>query len=413
MPGLLLHVIFFAALGGATLAAAEPLLEKIDLFEAGKDGYALYRIPGIAVTRTGTALAYCEARKTDRGDWGAIDIYLRRSEDGGRTWAQRTKVAGIEGPHRKNPAALAQGLAGEGEVTYNNPVVIPDAKTGAVHLLFCYEYMRAFYMRSDDDGRTFSKPVEITSAFEGFRSRYPWRVLATGPGHGIQLRTGRLVVPVWISTATGGHAHRPSVSSVIYSDDHGKTWRAGDIAIPDTPEFVIPNEAAVVELADGRVMLNARSESNAHRRIVVYSKDGATGWSRPSFQHDLLEPICMAGLARLTVKPKDDRNRLLFSNPDNLDRRDGKAEPGRNRDRRNLTVKLSYDEGGTWRVAKPLEPGWSGYSDLAVAGDGTILCFYERGGLAEDHFKTAALTLARFNVEWLTSGDDRLSREKP
>ena len=391
------------------LPAAEPFLEKSDLFEAARNGYALYRIPGAVVTRQGTVLAYCEARKGERGDWGTIDIHLRRSIDGGRAWDKPRKIAAIEGPHRKNPAALEQKLASEGEVTYNNPVAIPDLKTGAIHFLFCYEYMRAFYMRSDDDGQTFSKPVEITAAFERFRVDYPWRVIATGPGHGIQLQTGRLVVPVWLSTSTGGHAHRPSVTSVIYSDDHGRNWHRGEIALPDTPEFIIPNEAAAVELANGRVMLNARSESKAHRRIITYSKDGAKGWSEPFFHSDLLEPICMAGLARMTMKPPGDRNRLLFSNPNNLERLDGNAEPGKNRDRRNLTVQLSYDEGETWSVSKPLEPGWSGYSDLAVTHDGTILCFYERGGLDENHFKTAALTMARFNLEWLTDGKDHLT----
>jgi Neuraminidase (sialidase) len=391
------------------LQGAEPFLEKSDLFEAGRDDYSVYRIPGVVVTRLGTVIAYCEARKTERGDWGTIDIYLRRSTDGGRAWSRARKTAAVEGPHRKNPAALLQKLATEGEVTYNNPVAIADMKTAAVHFLFSYEYMRAFYMRSDDDGQTFSKPVEITATFEEFRSDYPWRVIATGPNHGIQLRTGRLIVPVWLSSSTGGHAHRPSVSSVIYSDDHGKSWHRGDIAVPDTADFVFPSESAAVEPASGGVMLNVRSESKAHRRIVTYSKDGATGWSKRFFHPELLEPICMAGLARMTMKPPADRNRLLFSNPSNLERLDGNAEPGKNRDRRNLTVKLSYDEGETWAVSKPLEPGWSGYSDLAVTHDGTILCFYERGGLDENQFNTAALTMARFNLEWLTEGKDHLT----
>ncbi|MGC3966856.1 MAG: sialidase family protein [Pirellulales bacterium] len=167
-------------------------------------------------------------------------------------------------------------------MTYNNAVGFAD-RDGTVHFLFCLEYCRCFYIRSDDDGQTFSKPVEITSAFEKFRSEYDWKVLATGPAHGIQLRSGRLIVPVWLSTGTGGHAHRPSVTSTIYSDDHGRTWHAGDIAVPNTDEWVFPNETVVVELADGRVMLNVRSESKNHRRIVTISPDGATGWSTPKF----------------------------------------------------------------------------------------------------------------------------------
>lgn len=389
-----------AILGAGTLNAA-PSMSKLDLFESGRDGYELYRIPGMAVTGKGTVLAYCEARKTARGDWGAIDIHLRRSEDHGRSWGPPRKISQVPGPHRKNPMAMAQNLGREGEVTYNNPVAIPDQKTGAIHFVFCYEYMRAFYIRSDDDGRTFSEPVEITQTFDEFRRDYPLKVLATGPGHGIQLRNGRLVIPVWISTATGGHAHRPSVTSVIYSDDHGKTWKRGDIAIADTPEFIIPNETCAVELADGGVLLNARSESKAHRRILVTSRDGATGWSKPRFHPELLEPICMGSMVRLSGK------RLLFANPDNLDVSRGKPVEGRNRDRRNVTVKLSEDDSLTWPVKRTIEAGWSGYSDLAVARDGTILCLYERGGLGDDHFRTAALTLARFNLEWLSEGKSR------
>ena len=105
---------------------------------------------------------------------------------------------------------------------------------------------------------------------------YDWKVLATGPNHSIQLKNGRLVVPVWLSTGTGGNAHRPSVTATIYSDNQGKTWKAGDIAVPCTEEWINPNETVAIELNDGRVMLNVRSESKAHRRLVTISPDGVT-----------------------------------------------------------------------------------------------------------------------------------------
>ncbi len=401
-----IHRIGLPALLLASLSAvAQPMLEKADLFEAASRGYNIFRIPGIVVTAKGSILAYAEARKSDRGDWGPIDIVLRRSTDQGKTFSEAKVIAQVDGPKQKNPVALAQSLARPDDVTYNNPVAIAGRKPGVVHFVFCLEYARAFYMRSDDDGQTFSKPVEITSAFEPFRKEYDWKVLATGPGHGIQMKNGRLVVPVWLSTGTGGHAHRPSVASVIYSDDQGRTWKRGDIAVPNTDESVNPSETMAIQLADGRVALNVRSESKTHRRLVTYSRDGARGWTKPEFQQQLVEPICMASLTRLSQKPA--KNRILFSNPDNLGRADGKEEAGKNRDRRNLTVKLSYDEGRTWPVSKPLEPGLSGYSDLAAGAGGTIYCLFERGGKQGDHFKTVALTLARFNLEWLTDGKDK------
>lgn len=385
--------------------SAGSLLEKIDLFESGKDDYALYRIPGIVVTKKGTVLAYCEARRSGKSDWDNIDIMLRRSADGGKTWSPRVKIADVPGPKTKNPVALAQKLANTDDVTYGNPVAFAN-RDGSAQFLFCLEYCRCFSMRSDDDGVTWTKPVEITASFEKFRPEYDWKVLATGPGHGIQLKDGRLVVPVWLSTGTGGHAHRPSVTSTIFSDDNGRTWQRGGIAVPNTDEWINPNETVVVQLADGRVMLNVRSESKAHRRLVTISPDGATGWSKPRFDDALLEPICMASIIRLSEKPASDKNRLVFSNPHNLARADGKEEAGKSRDRKNLSIKLSEDEGQTWRFDKVLESGFSAYSDLAVLPDGTILCFYERGRGADSSQKRptsyAFLTLARFNLKWLT-----------
>jgi len=363
----------------AAVCVAAPRFEKAVLWTHDTEGYSNYRIPGIVVTKAGTVLAYAEARKAPRTDWGESDILIRRSTDGGRTFSPPMRIGHMEEQFAKNPAAIArkQGI-GQG-TTYNNPVAIADRR-GAVHFVFCVEYMRAFYMRSDDDGRTFSKPVEITSAFDGFRKSYPWAVLATGPGHGIELKNGRLLVPVWISLGTAGTGHSPSVAATIYSDDRGATWKAGEIAGPDTPEMPAPNETAAVQLGDGRVMLNIRAASKTQRHIVTFSKDGATQWTSPRFDDQLFEPVCFASLARLG------KNRLLFVNPDSAQR-----------ERRNLTVRLSEDDGRTWKVKRAIEPGPSAYADLAVLRDGTILCLYESG--MKMPYET--LSLARFNREWL------------
>ena len=392
----LAYVIIFALSG--LLAAAEPIIEKQDLFTAGEDpAYKIYHIPGIVVTAKGSVLAWCEARKRPAGvsDWDDIRILLRRSTDDGKTWSAPKSIANVEGPKQKNPFALKMKNVDPNDVTYNNPVLIAD-KDGAVHMLFCLEYERVFYQRSDDDGVSWSQPSEITAAFEPFKKHYDWKVLATGPNHSIQLKTGRLVVPVWLSTGTGGNAHRPSVTATIYSDDQGKTWKAGDIAVPCTEEWINPNETVAIELNDGSVMLNVRSESKAHCRLVSTSKDGATGWSRPKFDAALLEPICMGGIVRYN---QGGQSLILFSNPHNLDKEKGKPEPGQSRDRKNVSVKISRDEGQTWPVNKLIENGPSMYSDIAVTPSGAILCFYGRG--TKPGFAGVGLTLARFNLEWL------------
>ena len=211
----------------AEISPAAAFLEKQDLFKAGDDpAYNIYHIPGVVVTAKDTVLAWCEARKRPAGasDWDDVRILLRRSTDDGRTWSPPRSIADVPGPKAKNPAALRLKGVDPSAVTYNNPVLIAD-RDGTIHMLFCLEYMRCFYQRSADDGLTWSAPTEITSTFETFKKDYAWTVLATGPNHSIQLRTGRLIVPVWLSTGNGGNAHRPSVTATIYSDDQGKTWR--------------------------------------------------------------------------------------------------------------------------------------------------------------------------------------------
>lgn len=366
--------------------AAEPQLQQVNLFEAGQGGYELYRIPGIVATPRGTLLAYCEARKSARADWGHIDILLRRSADGGKTWTEPQKVVQLEGKFDRNPAAVAQGLGKAGEITINNPLAIVDAKRNVVHFLYCVEYNRLFHMTSDDEGATFSKPAEITSTIAGFRPDYDWQSFAVGPGHGIQLEDGRLLATVWLSTGKGGHAHRPSIVSTIYSDDGGKTWQRGDIVAGEQRPLLNPSESIVAELSDGRVMINLRSESKEHRRAYAISPDGASKWTEPKFDDALKEPVCMASIVRFSgsggKKPM-----LVFANPDT------------ERGRKNLSAKLSNDDGKSWQVNRVLEPGPSAYSDLAVGPDGSIYCFYE-AGKSKPYER---LTLAKFNLDWLTA----------
>jgi sialidase-1 len=369
--------------GASTLVAAEPRLDKIDLFHAGQGGYETFRVPGIVVTGKGTILAYCEARRGSRSDWADIEILLCRSTSGGRTWSPPQRVAD------------------SGKDTVNNAVAIVDRETGRVHFLYCINYARCYYMFSDDDGITFSKPREITGTFEPFRKDYDWHVLATGPGHGIQLRNGRLIVPVWLSTAT--RQHRPSAVSVIYSDDHGKTWQAGEIVCKHPEPLVNPSETVAVQLSDGRVLLNIRNENRVYRRAISYSKDGATGWSQVEFHKSLYEPICMAGIVHLPRPFADNDSTFVFTNPDSH-KNPGVHGKHKFRHRENVTVRLSFDDCQTWPVSRVLEAGISGYTDLAIGKDGTVFCVYERGGA--DGFAFQRLTLARFNRAWIEEAHD-------
>ena len=362
-------------------------MTRTDLFEARKGGYHTYRVPGIVMTANGAILAWAEARKNGVGDWVDIDVAMRRSLDGGATW--------------EPPRVIADG----GEKPAHNATAIGDRESGVVHFLYCVNYARAFYMRSADDGASFSTPVDITPVFEQFHSDFLWNVIATGPGHAIQLKNGRLVVPVWLSN--GGKRHRPSAVGVIYSDDHGATWRRGDM-VPNV--YINMSETVAVQLADGSVLFNIRNQDREHRRAISVSPDGAKKWSRPVFDPALLEPICMGHILRYSETP----SRILFSNPDNLEY-SGKHGPSYdgNRDRKNLTIKMSYDECKTWPVSKPLEPGISGYSDLAVGPDGSIYCCYERDGVDGVMWDTKYVSVAKFDLEWLTSGAEEARARLP
>jgi sialidase-1 len=382
------------------MRSEQPSIEQMYLFAAAGSAYATYRIPCLVATPRGAILAAGEARRTARGDWGSIDILFRRSVDGGATWSAPQCLSELPAPVPKNPVALGQGLATADEQTCNNPVFIVEPQTGVIHFLFGVEYCRCYTRRSEDDGATWSAPREITATLEAFRAEYDWRVFATGPGHSISLRNGRLVVPVWLSTGTGGHGHRPSCVAVIYSDDHGETWQRGEVVVRHSEELPNPSETVALQCLDGRLMLNMRSESPRHRRLQSWSADGATGWSSPTFAEALFEPVCCASLVRLSGEQPGEASRILFANPDSQSASKGPNEWGA-WPRENLTVRLSEDEGASWPVSRVLAPGIAGYSDLAVGPDGAIYCLYEGGGVGGDMFHNATLTLARFNLAWL------------
>ncbi len=160
------------------------------------------------------------------------------------------------------------------------------------------------------------------------------------------------------------------------------------------------DECAVVELSDGRLMLNMRSSGETPRcRRACFSNDGAETWIDQHPDETLVEPPCQASLVRYGWADAGNRSRLLFSNPAN----------GQFNQRNRLTVRLSYDEGRTWPVAKLLCAGPSAYSCLAVLPDGSIGCLYEAG---EKHPYEKILFTA-FTLDWLTNGRDRSATCRP
>lgn len=413
-PGLL--ILAGAALfTGVPATSEEPYFQKTTLFESEQGGYERYRIPGIVITDRGTVIVSCDARRSAAlADWSDIDLFIRRSPDLGRTWEAPVKLA-----HRDvhlnlklevNPAAADLKLSSPAGLPFNNQTLLVNRRNGEILFVYCFNYSRTFIRRSQDEGITWSEPREIVTALNELRQLYPFRVIGTGPNHGIQLRDGRLLIPVWLSTGRGSGGHRPSVVSSIYSDDDGETWHGGQIAAQETDPLVNPSETVAVELSGGGVLFSMRSESLQHRRGIAYSPDGATNWTRPEFSSDLAEPVCMAGIERLSYPVSGERSRIVYSHCDNGTEADPRSR-SRFFVRRNLTVRLSYDEGRSWPDGRVIEPGYAGYSDITVAPDGTMFCFFETGvaGGTASANNTGSLVLAHFNLEWLTSGRDSFS----
>lgn len=361
--------------------------EQMTLFKSGTDGYLFYRIPSLLVTPKGTVLAFAEARRSPWGpgaDSGEINIVLKRSTDGGKSFGSQRVVWA------------------DGKNTCGNPVSLVDESTGTIWLVACHNVgeakeeeiatarsgRRVFVMSSEDDGVTWSSPREITA-----NVKMPgWTWYATGPGIGIQIKhgkyAGRLVVPANHTVKGGGPGG--GFSHVIYSDDHGKTWKLGG----DAPAG--GNESQIVELSDGTLMLNMRNakaaskESQPRERAVSLSNDGGETFGPMTHDPTLVEPVCQGSILRYSWPGENGKGRILFANPASRDERVG------------MTVRISYDDGKTWPVSNPIHKGWSCYSSLARLPDGSVGLLYEAG----DRARYDRLDLARLTLPWISGGKD-------
>ncbi|MCX6927565.1 MAG: sialidase family protein [Verrucomicrobia bacterium] len=343
-------------------------------FFSGTEGYNTFRIPAITTTTAGHLLAICEGRKGSGSDTGDIDTVFKISEDGGKTWGK----LGI--------------IWDDGTNTCGNPCVVRDVETGVIWLLNTWnrgddtesriinqtskDTRQVFVSRSSDDGHTWSRAREITADVKLTN----WTWYATGPGAGIQLQRGphhgRLVTPCdHIEAGTKRY-----YSHVIYSDDHGQTWKLGGT----TPRDQV-NECEVVELADGALRLNMRSYDSAKKaRQSAISRDGGRTWEAQQIVPELVDPICQASIRRLAWPQAGKPGVLLFANA---------ASERRER----MTVRASFDDGQTWPVSRLLSGQPAAYSCLVAMPDGSIGLLYESG----PKHPYEAVVFASFTLDWL------------
>lgn len=382
------------ASGSARAAASAPSpaggFEQQILYKASQEqGYFCFRIPAVVKSVRGTLLAFAEGRRHDCGDAGDIDLVLKRSADGGRTW----------GP-------LQVINHGNGD-THGNPAPIVDRRTGRIVLAETYNKGRTdglgcevpcdrtpHLQYSDDDGATWSAPRDLTAAVRPpqWNSWY-----ATGPLHGIQLTRGRHAGRLVFGINSESYADNrvtANHAALVHSDDGGATWKVGALdtwpLAADGTFRQKPSEMALLERSDGSVYVNGREQDGTdlgHRTAAV-SRDGGNSFAAPfRALPDLYTPMVQGSALRL-AHPHTGRSRTLFAAP---------ADPDR---RRTMTIRSSWDEGRTWesvdRGAR-VTTDWSGYSDLVAVSDDVTGLMYE-GGAADARDE---IRFARFTEDWL------------
>lgn len=383
-----LKSLFMLALGaftacGTTNTPQSP--ERVSLFEMNEAGSKFYRIPALAKASDGALVAIADKRGDALGDLpNIITIVSKRSTDGGKTWSDM--------------AIVAQGDT-VGKCGYGDAVVIADEKRGNLVAVFSgnnglwhsneKNLSRTYSTTSTDNGKSWQEVVDITDqvygGVYGEGTRYG---LFTGSGSGIQLKHGAhsgrlmLVVAARNDAVWGGTMS----NYAIYSDDGGITWNASKNAACTNGD-----EAKVVELPDGKILMSIRNRAKGNRLFSV-STDGGETWSEPKLNTTILDPACNGDIISYTHKGK---NYLLHSLP---------ASPTT---RENVTVYISEDNGETWAPKRCIYKGYSAYSSLQVLDDGTIGIIVEEGKWdanlpGEDGFN---LGYYRFTFDWLMEGD--------
>ena len=332
--------------------------------KAWDDSVHTYRIPGITTTGKGTLIAVYDIRYKHGGDLPAnIDVGMSRSSDGGRTWESMKKIMDMGEPHENNgvgdPAILfdpatkkiwvaALWSKGNRSIAGSKPGLSPDT-TGQLVLV-----------SSDDDGLTWSQPYSITEQVKN----PAWHLYFNGPGNGIVMKNGTLVFPsqYWDETTKPASVGIPH-SSIIYSEDQGKTWKSGNGAKSNT------TESQVVETTPGTLMLNMRDNRGKFRSVATTTDMGKTWIEHPTSYSALPDPVCMAGFTKAMVNVKGQMKEVLFF-----------SNVASQTTRNNTTIKASLDLGETWQnknqVLLDERPGY-GYSALTKIDDNTIGIIYE------------------------------------
>ncbi len=354
---------------------------QVSVFSSGERGYAFFRIPAIIGLRNGDLLAFAEGRVNGSGDFGNIDLVMKRSRDKGASWSELQLVVDQTDLQAGNPAPVVDLL----DPDYPNGVIYLFYNTGNNHENEVRKgngVREVWYVRSIDQGETWSTPVNITlythrpnvSDFNpAYRFAEDWRSYANTPGHALQFQKGRYKGRIYVAANHSYGEPQKQFNDYrahgFYSDDHGKTFRLG--AVVDVPGS---NESMATELSGSRMLMNIRNQSGYPRsRIVAYSSSGGERWDTTYFDALLPDPVCQGSV--LTLGYRKGKAIVAFCNASDTARR------------ANLTIKISRDEGRTWPTSIPIE-SLAAYSDMVQLGKRTIGVLYERNNYREIVFKS-------------------------
>ncbi|MFM7222518.1 MAG: exo-alpha-sialidase [Bacteroidota bacterium] len=353
---------------------------QVTVFSSDEGGYAFFRIPAIVGLSRGDLLAFAEGRVNDSGDFGNIDLVMKRSRDNCRTWSSLQLVVDQTNVQAGNPAPVVDLLdpehpKGVGYLFYN---------TGNIHENEVRKgngVREVWYVRSMDQGLTWSAPVNITlqthrpnlpTFNEAYSFSEDWRSYANTPGHAMQFQKGRYKGRIYVAA---NHSFGPPQDRFrdyrahgFFSDDHGKSFQLGaTLTIPGS------NESMATELSDSRMLMSVRNQSGTPRvRIVAFSSDGGMGWDTAYSDIQLPDPVCQGSI--LTVGYRKGKAIVASCNAADTVRR------------ANLSVKVSRDEGRSWTTTILVEP-FAAYSDMVKLEAHRIGVLYERNNYKEIVFK--------------------------
>lgn len=360
------------------------------VYTSGQEGHKTYRIPAIIKNKQGHLLAFAEGRVNGSGDFGDINIVLKISRDQGRTWSALATLVDYQDLQAGNPTPILDTT----DPRFPQGRIFLFYNTGNNHENEIREgkgLREVWYITSTDGGLTWSSAVNITSQVHrpnqpsrnsAYTFKEDWRHYANGPGHGMQFtqgpHAGRMLIAANHSEGPRGERGSDYRAHTFYTDDHGDTFHLGaSIAIPGS------NESSAAEISGGKLLMNIRNQrGDIRQRIIGLSEDGSASWKETYFDPQLPDPICQGSI--LTIAQKKQAFTLAFSN----------AADTKNRD--NLTIRISQDDGRTWPISIPVDNGasagespkdFTAYSDLVLLDSKNIGIVYERKDYSQIVFK--------------------------